>query len=178
MKVLDMYSRFLDVLTKILKAILGITLGVMVLIMLYQVSMRYIFENPQAWCEELALYLCIFSIMLGLGIASRSDAHLQVDFITRLYKPKARCMMTAVWSVVAIVVMAVFAYYSVSLMAHATAKSVTLPVTMAQIYTAFPIGAALVIIYSIEIAARNFIGFLNNGEIPPLPSEKNGGAEA
>lgn len=178
MKILNAYSRFLDILTKILKAILGITLAAMVLIMLYQVAMRYIFENPQAWCEELALYLCIFSVMLGLGIASRSDAHLQVDFLTRLYKPKMRCLMAVVWSVVAIAVMAVFAYYSVSLIAHATAKSVTLPITMAEVYTAFPIGAALIIMYSIEIAARNMIGFLRNGEVPPLHGEKNGGAAA
>lgn len=45
--------------------------------------------------------------MLGLGIASRSDSHLQVDFLTRLYKPKVRCLMAAIWSVVTIVIMAI-----------------------------------------------------------------------
>ncbi len=131
MKVLNAYSKFLDVLTKILRAILIILLASMVIIMIYNVICRYIFSDAKPWAEELTLYISIFSIMLGLGIASRSDSHLQVDFLTRLYKPKMRCLMAAIWSVVTIVIMAIFAYYSVSLMVnHATARSVTLPITM------------------------------------------------
>lgn len=178
MKILNAYSKFLDKLTKVLKAILIAMLAVMVLIMFYQVIMRYIFSNAKPWAEELTLYISIFMIMLALGIASRNDSHLQVDFLTRMYKPKMRCFMTAFWSIVSIIVMALFAYFSVSLMGHATARSVTLPITMAQVYTAFPIGAVILILYSIEIAARNIVGFKNNGELPALPSEQNGGGEA
>ena len=176
MKVLNAYSKFLDVLTKILRAILIVLLASMVLIMIYQVIMRYIFSNARPWCEELTLYIAIFSIMLGLGIASRSDSHLQVDFLTRLYKPKVRCLMAAIWSVVTIVIMAIFAYYSVSLMVnHATARSVTLPITMKEIYMAFPIGSAILILYSIEIIARNLVGFAHGGELPALPGREKGG---
>ena len=119
MKVLNAYSKFLDVLTKILRAILIVLLASMVIIMIYNVICRYIFSDAKPWAEELTLYISIFSIMLGLGIASRSDSHLQVDFLTRLYKPKVRCLMAAIWSVVTIVIMAIFAYYSVSLIPDA-----------------------------------------------------------
>lgn len=178
MKVLNAYSRFLDVLTKIIRAILIVLLSAMVIIMIYQVVMRYIFANAKPWCEELTLYLAIFSIMLGLGVASRSDSHLQVDFLTRLYKPKMKCLMAAIWSFVTIIIMAVFAYYSISLMVnHATARSVTLPITMKQIYTAFPVGSAILILYSIEIIARNLVGFAHGGELPALPGREKGDAE-
>ena len=178
MNVLNAYSRFLNVLTKILKAILVVFLSAMVLIMIYQVIMRYVFSDAPSWCEELTLYIGIFSIMLGLGIASRSDSHLQVDFLTRLYKPRVRCFMAALWSVVTIILMALFATYSISLMVnHATARSVTLPITMKQIYAAFPIGSAILILYSIEIAARNLVGFFHNGELPALPNGEKGGSE-
>lgn len=178
MKALDAYSKFLDGLTKVLKAILIILLSAMVLIMAYQVIMRYIFQDAKPWCEELTLYISIFSIMLALGIASRSDSHLQVDFLTRLYGPRLRCLMAGIWSVVAIVIMVLFAYYSIRLMEHATARSVSLPITMAEVYTAFPIGAAILILYSLEIAIRNFIGFANNGELPALPKDRNRGEQA
>lgn len=176
MKVLNAYSRFLDMLTKILRAVLIVLLGSMVLIMFYQVIMRYVFSNAQPWCEELTLYIGIFSIMLAIGMASRSDSHLQVDFLTRLYGPRLRCLMTAIWSIVGIGIMILFAYYAVSLMGKATSRSVTLPVTMGQVYVAFPIGAAISVIYSAEIAARNIVGFFRNGELPELPKKKNGGA--
>ena len=166
----------MDVLTKILRAILIVLLASMVIIMIYNVICRYIFADAKPWAEELTLYISIFSIMLGLGIASRSDSHLQVDFLTRLYKPKVRCLMAAIWSVVTIVIMAIFAYYSVSLMVnHATARSVTLPITMKDIYMAFPIGSAILILYSIEIVARNLVGFAHGGELPALPGREKGG---
>ncbi len=178
MKVLNAYSRFLDGLTKVLRAILIILLSAMVVIMLYNVVCRYIFSDAKSWAEELTLYLSIFSIMLGLGIASRSDSHLQVDFLTRLYKPKMRCFMAALWSIVTIIIMAIFATYSISLMVnHATARSVTLPITMREVYVAFPLGSAILILYSIEIVARNLIGFAHNGELPALPGREGGEEE-
>ena len=85
MKVLNAYSKFLDVLTKILRAILIVLLASMVLIMIYQVIMRYIFSNARPWCEELTLYIAIFSIMLGLGIATiRTMNTIRPAFIQRL----------------------------------------------------------------------------------------------
>ncbi len=177
MKILNAYSKFLNGLTKVLRAILIILLAAMVLIMFYQVIMRYIFSNAQPWCEELTLYIGIYSIMLTLGMASRTDSHLQVDFLTRMYGPKLKCFMTGFWSVVAIVIMFLFAYFAVRLQVHATARSVSLPITMADVYWAFPIGAAISIIYSIEIAVRNFIGFTHNGVLPALPGEEKAGEE-
>lgn len=166
MRALNAYSKFLDVLTKILRVILIIILAAMVLIMFYQVIMRYVFNNAQPWCEELTLYLGIACIFLGLGIATRKESHLQVDFLIRLYGPRLRCLMTAICSIVAVVIMIIFAYYSVSLIHHATARSVTLPITMAQVYTIFPIGSVLVCLYSLEIIAKNLIGFFNGGKLP------------
>ena len=75
-----------------------------------------------------------------------------------------------------VVIMAVFAYYSVNLMVnHAPARSVTLPITMREIYMAFPIGSAILILYSIEIIARNLVGFAHGGELPALPGREKGG---
>lgn len=177
MKILNAYSKFLNVLTKILKVILIALLAAMTLIMLFQVIMRYVFSNAQPWCEELTIYMSMLSIMLALGIASRSDSHLQVDFLTRLYGPKLRCFMAALWSIVTIIAMVVFAKYGVELIGHAKSRSMTMPITMGQVYTVFPLGSVILILYSIEIAARNLIGFFHGGELPALPSAKEGGSE-
>ncbi len=177
MKALNMYSRFLDGLTKVLKVVLIVLLSAMVIISFYQVIMRYVFSNAQPWCEELTIYLAVFAIMFALGIASRRDSHLQVDFLTRLYPPKIKCLMTAVWSVVTIVIMLVFTYYAISLIGAARAHSVTMPVTTGQIYTAFPIGAIILIVYTVEIVARNLVGFKNGGELPALPAKTKGEAK-
>jgi TRAP-type C4-dicarboxylate transport system permease small subunit len=171
-QVLHAYSRFLDGLTKVLRVILIVMLSAMVLIMFYQVIMRYIFSDAQPWCEELTLYLGVFNIFLSLSIATRRESHLQVDFLLRLYSPRVKCLMTAISSIVAIVVMVVFAVYSIDLMGHATGQSFTMPIKMQQVYAAFPIGAVLVCLYSIELVVRNLIGFFHNGELPALEGGK------
>ena len=48
------YSKFLDALEKVEKVILAVTVGIMVLIIAYQVIMRYIFAHANSWSEELA----------------------------------------------------------------------------------------------------------------------------
>lgn len=169
---LNAYSRFLNGLTKVLRVVLILMISAMVLIMFYQVVMRYIFSNAKPWCEELTLYISIFMIMIGLGIATRNENHLQVDFITRLYSPKIKCLMTAFWTIVTVITMIIFAIFAIGLIGHATQRSMTLPITMAQIYLAFPIGTVILILYCIEIIARNIIGFKNDGVLPPLPGEK------
>ena len=51
------YSKFLDILEKIQRVILTVSVPAMVLIMFYQVVMRYVFHNSPAWSEELVRYL-------------------------------------------------------------------------------------------------------------------------
>lgn len=166
------YSKFLDGLTKVLKVALAALLASMILIMAYQSVMRYVFNDAKAWCEELAIYLHIALVMLSLGIACRLDSHLQVDFLTRLYGAKIKCLVFAVFSAIAIVVMCIFSVYSFRLMGHTVASSITMPIKMKQVYFLFPLGSIIMILYCVEVVARNVVGFLNNGVMPELNNEE------
>ncbi len=75
------YSKFLDILEKIQKVILTVSVPAMVLIMFYQVVMRYVFHNSPAWSEELVRYLFIFNVMMAAAIAVRRNSHLQIDIL-------------------------------------------------------------------------------------------------
>ncbi len=171
MAFLRKYARFLDFLTKILKVIIILLLAGMILVMTYQTIMRYVFHNAQAWCEELSIYMNIAMIMLSLGIACRMDSHLQVDFLTRLYGDKLRCFVMFLFSVAAIVIMGLFSLYTIRLMGHTKASSITMPIAMKQVYSLFPLGGCVTILYSIEVALKNLFGFLNGGKVPELGKE-------
>ncbi len=168
---LTYYTRFLDGVQRVIKVLEIILLAAITLIMVYQCAMRYIFQNAQPWCEELALYLSIYSIFLGIPIAVRRDSHLQVDFLLAFMSKKVRYLVSAISSVAAIIFMIVFCYYGLSLIQHATSASTTLPLKMRDIYYSFPIGAALVILFSVEAAIKNFFNFLGKA---PVDSGKEG----
>ena len=46
-----------------------------------QVVLRYIFNNPLTWSEELARYLFIWCAFLGWLVASRRHSHLAMTFV-------------------------------------------------------------------------------------------------
>ena len=46
---IKLYSKFLDLLEWVEKVILAVSVFVMVIIMVYQVILRYVFSNPNAW---------------------------------------------------------------------------------------------------------------------------------
>ena len=106
------YSKFLDVLEKIEKVILAVTVGIMVLIIAYQVIMRYIFAHANSWSEELARYLFIYDVMIGAAIAIRRNSHLQIDILINLMNPKVRTILTIIATLAGMVFMVFLLSYS------------------------------------------------------------------
>lgn len=165
------YSRFLDGIQKALKVLEILLLAAITLIMIYQCVMRYGFKHAQPWCEELALYLSIYSVFLGIPIAARRDSHLQVDFLLSFMSEKLRSLVASISSAAAIIFMAVFCKYGLSLIQHATGASTTLPLRMRDVYYAFPIGAVLMILFSLETAVKNFLCFLGKSPADSVKEE-------
>lgn len=165
------YSRFLDRIQKVIKALEILLLASIALIMAYQCLMRYVFHRAQPWCEELALYLSIYSVFLGIPIAVRRDSHLQVDFLLSFMPQRIRNLISALSSVAAIIFMVIFCKYGISLIQHAAGASTTLPLKMRDVYYSFPVGAVLVILFSAEATVKNFLNFLRKDA---AKSEKEG----
>lgn len=83
-----------------MKNFLGITVAVMIIVMIYQVVLRYCLSSANSWSEELARYLFIYDVMIAAAIATRKNSHLQVDFLINLLKPKVKYIFTIVATLV------------------------------------------------------------------------------
>lgn len=150
------YSKFLDKLELAEKIFLGITVGVMVVVMVYQVVLRYCFSSANSWSEELARYLFIYDVMIAAAIATRRNSHLQVDFLINLFKPKVKCMFTIGATIAGIVFLGFLFNYSLTLCQTAASNiSAGLQISMAIPYACMPIGAVLMIITSLEVILKN-----------------------
>ena len=152
------YSKFLDFLEKIEKALLAISVAVMVVIIVYQVIMRYVFAHANSWSEELARYIFIYDVMIGAAIAIRRNSHLQIDILINLLNHKTRCIFTIVATVAGIVFMAFLFSYSMTLVqTGARTMSAGLGIPMSIPYTCMPVGLVLMILTSIEVICKNII---------------------
>ena len=153
------YSKFLDILEKIQKVILTVSVPAMVLIMFYQVVMRYVFHNSPAWSEELVRYLFIFNVMMAAAIAVRRNSHLQIDILLNILKPHVRRIFTICATTVGLV----FLVY-LFILSPNTSAGLGLPMSIP--YTCVPIGTALMVLTSVEVILKN---------IQELADEKKGG---
>jgi C4-dicarboxylate transporter DctQ subunit len=54
---------------------------------------RYIFNSPTMWADEMASYLLIAIVFLGLAQNLCTDGHIRIDVVTNLVSPRARQML-------------------------------------------------------------------------------------
>ena len=158
------YSKFLDVLEKVEKAILAVTVGIMVIIIAYQVIMRYIFAHANSW-SELARYLFIYDVMIGAAIAIRRNSHLQIDILINLMKPKVRTILTIIATLAGMVFMVFLLSYSITLVqTGARTMSAGLGIPMSIPYSCMPVGIVLMLLTSIEVLFKNISALRGAGK--------------
>lgn len=150
------YGKFLDGIEKIEKLFLAVTVAIMIIVITYQVILRYVFSASNAWSEELARYLFIYDVMVAAAIATRRNSHLQVDAFIGILKTKA--IYTVIATIVGIVFLAFLFCYSVVLcQAAAVNVSAGLKIPMSVPYACMPIGAVLMILTSIEVIMKQLV---------------------
>jgi TRAP-type C4-dicarboxylate transport system permease small subunit len=59
-------------------------------ITILQVILRYVFNSPLMWAEELCRYLMIWGVMLGATVLMDGSRHMRIDFFIELLHANAR----------------------------------------------------------------------------------------
>jgi len=121
-------------------------LAVMLIILTYQVILRFVFKNSNAWSEELARYLFIWFIYAGASYAAQKIAHIKIDSLMNLYPKRARKFIRytgiIIWIMFNVVVIITGTNYVITLH-QADQVSLGLGIRMSYIYAAIPVGYAL-----------------------------------
>ena len=148
---LKAYSKFMSILEKIALVIVGVMMIIMVAVMVYQVILRYCFNNSNIWSEELARFLFVWVSLMGSFVAVRRNSHLKVEFIVNLLKGEARKYFTLIIDIAVILFLIYLLPLSYEL-TLSTFKNISagLKVPMAVGYAAIPVGTVLMILGMIE----------------------------
>ena len=68
----------------------GTGLCLITLLVLYQVLMRYAFQATPAWSEQAALYLLVWTVLIGAAAGVRERFHIRIEAGQDALPPKAR----------------------------------------------------------------------------------------
>ena len=96
MKVLDKVKFVID---KFFEVISTIILGIMTVLVVYQVVTRYVFNAPSAFSEILSQYLFVWMIMFGSAYVYGSREHLTIDILKDKFPPKMNMIVEIVTNV-------------------------------------------------------------------------------
>ena len=76
------------------EVIAGVCVVVMTVLVFFQVVMRYVFEAPTSWSDEIAVYAMLWSVYISTSWAVRERAHIRVMNLINLFPGKLRLGLT------------------------------------------------------------------------------------
>ncbi|WP_372426694.1 TRAP transporter small permease [Salinarimonas chemoclinalis] len=131
-----------------------VLLVTMACVSFYQVITRFVFERPSTWSEVTSRSLQIWMVYLGLVAAFRTGSLMAVDMLQRLAPRRLQLVVICAVAGLNLGVLAVMFWYGWSMAERVrfqTLAGVDNPFTgggisIALVYTAIPVGAALSIV--------------------------------
>ena len=120
-------------------------------IIFLQVVLRYVFQSPFSWAEELARYLLIWITCLGSAYAIRDGMHISIGYLRSKLKDSAKTVVTVV---VYVMTLGFFIYCIKEGMlfsfAQWTQRSTAMQIPMTIPYSAIPLGFAIMFLVALE----------------------------
>ncbi len=90
-----MIERVDGALAAIEKVLIVLLTTALVGIMMAQVVLRYFFNAPIFWAEEVSVQLLVYMTLFGLSLLVRSDGLVCIDFVPRALSDRGRHMLLA-----------------------------------------------------------------------------------
>jgi TRAP-type C4-dicarboxylate transport system permease small subunit len=122
----------------------GALLGLISLLVVYQVAMRYLAGSPPSWTEELARYLQVWLVLLAAPVCLARNMHLALDFLpSKLKGGLGRLARRAILLLVGAFSLVLTAYGVKLLKIAALQSSPALGLSMVWPYLALPVSGGL-----------------------------------
>lgn len=144
-------------------------MGVMGVVIPYEVLGRKVLGTMPSWSGEVSCFALAWASMLGAAVGLRRGYHVGMTFVLeRLPRGPARLLKLAgaACTMLVLGVLAIFGLKQVAVNAHQVSPAMGIP--MAIPYTAIPLGALAMFMFSVEHTLRELTG---------LTPERAGGGE-
>lgn len=150
-------KKLLDFLDNFEERAITVILPLMVIVVFMATFFRFTKLMIIPWSEELARYLMIWIVFLGIGVGAKNNAHFTVDnFVNSL--PKSSHKAAFILRTAIIVGFCGFmTYVSVGLVSRLSAmgqKTPALQLPTWLIYSAIPVGLTLMVIRTLQFAIK------------------------
>ena len=142
-------KKILDILDKIEVAVASLVLLVLICVTFFGVLMRYIFNNPFTWEEELQLACMVWITFLAAPAAFRTKSHVAIEILVDALPKSLRKIVELLIPVVVYAVLIYFFFRSqnyIAVMLRTSRKTPILMIPYSTIYAISPVSIVLMLI--------------------------------
>lgn len=137
-------ERWLGWLDRLMLALLGSCLLVLVLVGGGQILLRELAGIPLPWATEFSVVLMIWATMLTGYVGVRRDSHLSADFLGLAMSDRQRALLRTLALLLSLVFVAVYGWESrLVIDAMEGIPFTSMPATQPLLYWSLPVGAGL-----------------------------------
>jgi len=135
----------------------GIFTGVMTFTVTYAVVLRYAFNRPIGWSEEISTYLMIWAVFLGASYALKEDAHIGVDLLLSRLPERFKPFFLLFHCMIGVIFCSILFYKGVELVQFSISlnnRSIAIDFPLFIPQLAVPVGSAMLILQFLAKAAK------------------------
>lgn len=159
MESLTAYVRFMDKINNFLKRTVAFIIFAVFALLFIQVIMRFVIHSSLSWSEELARYLTIWMVFLGVSVAVRYQSLIAVEIVTQTVPKKIKTLLQIIVLIMTMAFSLFIVIYGAQickLSFHDLSTAIGLPMWIP--YAAIPIGGVLMFFNTIVALIEVFAG--------------------
>ena len=172
---LAVYRKFLMGLTRVVGIIAGLLLFIPAFSVVYEVSMRGMFNSPTEWVVEISTYCVTIAGFLGMAVTFVANKHIKVDILLSHLSKRTNEILKVITSFIGMVFCGmvfcgIVTIYSIGMVAMTLEHGMIAPTTLRTPLwipqSSLPIGFGLMFLHFIRTFLENLI-MLGDPEYDP-----------
>ncbi|MFC2067602.1 TRAP transporter small permease [Chloroflexota bacterium] len=157
MKIIKSAASIVHGIISLFGSLSGVFIVFMMIIITYEVVMRYFFDRPTTWVIEIAEYCLLYMAFLGAALVLRNEKHVKMDMVIEQFKPRAQLLINVITSTIGAIVFLIIFWYGAKVTWQQIQEGFTVPSYLmppqALITGIIPLGS---LFFSIQFLIRAF----------------------
>ncbi|MFZ4451583.1 TRAP transporter small permease [Salibacterium aidingense] len=119
-----------------------------ILVVSANIFLRYVFNSPITWTEEVSVCLYIYVTFFGVSSAMKRNKHVGIDYIIRKLPSSLRYILQWIRLIVIfLIILFIFVFLGFQFALSSTGQTSVLDISNVFIYLAVPLGGTLTLIH-------------------------------
>ncbi|WP_163539932.1 TRAP transporter small permease [Gracilibacillus sp. YIM 98692] len=158
-KVIQFLDRYIE------EYLLIIMTTLLVITLFMQVVMRNLLDFTFPWTEELARYLFIWSVFIGVSYAVKKNKHIKIDSLSLLFRKNGKFIIGTISNLFFLAFSVLVVYYGVNTVFDITRLTPGLKISYGWVYASTLVGFILTAIRLLQNQWVIIMKWRNNEEV-------------